>query len=136
MPKIISLDSGKKEKNSLLPLIIRGTPYEINFCGKKITLIGTLYKIKKEKEFFEEYWPKFVDVLEDINPSKEFNADHMVSRYNSLFDSEKIEIEFKCAKHYAYNGIFTYADFFKRVNSYPDRRSFLEKYNPTPGDAA
>jgi hypothetical protein len=117
MGKIINLDTEKK-KNSLISHLLKGTPFEFNFLGKRFVSIGVLYKIKKQKEFFSSYWDIFTNGIDDIHPDWEFNTDYVAHRFNSLSFSEKFNVQMKCSEIYAYNDKLTYAAFIDVVNSY------------------
>ncbi|MGV8162363.1 MAG: hypothetical protein ACP5N2_03480 [Candidatus Nanoarchaeia archaeon] len=123
MGKVVKLYAEQEKKQSLFELIIFGKPYEFNFFGKTIGMIGTFYQLRKQKEFYDKYWGYFVEGLRDIDPNLEFNVSHVTHRFNSLSELERVAIAFKCSKIYAFENKLTYSNFIDIVNSYVSKET-------------
>ncbi|MGV8168935.1 MAG: hypothetical protein ACP5N3_02665 [Candidatus Nanoarchaeia archaeon] len=123
MGKIIRLNAEPEKKQSLFAHIIFGKPYEFNFFGKKVQMIGTLYKIRKQREFFQEYWDYFIDGINDIDPNLEFNVSYVAYRYKSLSDLERMAVASECSEIYAFDNKLTYGKFIDVVNSYVSKET-------------
>ena len=121
MRKIIKLNKNIDKTSSLTDMIY-GTPCEFNFLGKTVQCTGSFYKLKKHKEFFEQYWPKFQDSLADINPYSEFNTNYVINNYNSLSTLEQKAVALECSEIYSLNNELTYANFVDVVNLYVSKK--------------
>ena len=117
-------------------MIFRGTPYEFNFLGKKVQMIGTLYKIKKMNEYFDDYWPKFAEGLNDIHPTREFDRSYVVENYYSLNNLQMFEVHRKCSNIYAFEGKLTYSEFISIINSNYSNEDLENQKSSLPNGAA
>ncbi len=136
MSKTIPLYGRLEKKRSFLSTIVRGTPSEFEVLGRKVQLIGPLYEMRKMQEFYDSYWESFVQGLNDINPSQEFNSDYVKHRFNSLSTSEQALVQRDCAKIYAFHDKLTYGQFTDVVNSYLTEERIASEPSLTPDDSA
>jgi hypothetical protein len=99
MGEVINLNAENK-KNSLWSYLVRGTPFEFPFFGGTVQMVGASYFVKKQLDFFENYWPKFVRGINDINNKYEFDTCDLTRKFKSLSHTEKNYVLLKCGEIY------------------------------------
>ncbi len=119
----------KERKSTFINNFVYGTPYQFEAFGRTVQMVGGLYRVRKMREFFEEYWPYFVQNINEIDSNQEFDVSVIAHKYNSLDGFQKVNLHLECADIYAFHGKLTYAQFFDAVNSY----TFFDKLEDESG---
>ena len=130
MGKLIDMNGDNREEHSSLDDAVSSyVPFYITVLGQRHMVMGTLGSVKKQQEFFDTYWPKFVKGLENLNPYEEFNPDFVIGRYNSLPEITQAAVQLQCAEEYSLEGKLLYSVFTDLVNSYVSKE-YLDNEPP------
>jgi len=127
MGKIVKVDFRKKSKPNLLTTILRGTPYKGSFGNKKVQVVGVLYRFKKQKEFYNNYWQQFTKSFGEVHHSQEFNPKQTVQRFYSLSELKQFSVIRECENIYIFEDKVNYAQFIDLVDKeYINEKSDLK----------
>lgn len=121
-------------KYKFLQSIIGTTTLSNSFQSYMGNILDNTYElskqVEKEKEFYEVYWPKFENSLQNINPASEFNVNHVINNYNSLSYEKQFSVKFDCQQIYLKRDKLLYGEFVDLVDDYiADRENNESNFN-------